>query len=248
MKRTYVKNRGRRSKARADRHTDADLPDRTVSFLKSSSDLATSSILRSIRKLLPSDRSALNHGARAVLRGKRLKRDVALRSGAVRLVVALLPQTFDLFEELLSDCSSPVWYEAQFTAFSALDRGDLRKRDQNRVLALLERYLTNIKSGSGYAAWKAGDLLGDEWNSPETVQALERLLFSAKSVAGRKAALHGIEHAIKKALPSERERLFSLIRKVASVDRSGEVRKDASLALKGVGCHHLNSEGSASPS
>jgi len=162
-------------------------------------------------------------------------------------VVALLPQTFDLFEGLLSDCSSPLWYEAQFTAFSALDRGDLSQRDQNRVLALIERYLMNVKSGSGYAAWKAGDLLGDEWNTTETVQILEKLLFSAKSVAGRKAALHGIEHAIRKALPSERERLFSLIRKLASIDRSAEVREDASLALKGVGCHHLSPEGGTRP-
>lgn len=222
----------------------SSLPEWTVSFLKRSSDLATSSILDSVRKLRPNERSALNHGVLGVLREKRLKRDSALRSGAVRFVVAMLPQTFDLFEGLLADCSSPLWYEAQFTAFSALERGDLSQRDQNRVLALIERYVMNVKSGSGYAAWKAGDLLGDEWNTPETVQVLEKLLFAAKSVAGRKAALHGIEHAIKKALPSERERLFSLVRKVASLDRSAQVRKDASLTIKGVGCHHMNSEGS----
>ncbi len=243
MKKTYIKNRGRKNRARAGRQTvDASLPEWTVSFLKSSSDLAASSILDSVRELRPKERSALNQGVLAVLRGKRLRRNSALRSGAVRLVVAMLPQTFALFEELLADCSSPLWYEAQFTAFSALDRGDLSQKDQNRILALIQYYLMNVRSESGYAAWKAGDLLGDEWNTPETVQVLENLLFSAKSVAGRKAALHGIEHAIKKVLPSERERLFSLVRKVASLDRSGEVRKHAALALRGVGCHHPISE------
>lgn len=97
----------------------------------------------------------------------------------------------------------------------------------------------NVKSESGYAAWKAGDLLGDEWNTRETVQILERLLSFAKHVAGRKAALHGLQHAIKKATPSKRETLFSLIREAASSDTSAEVRKMASLTLEGVGCHHI---------
>lgn len=176
---------------------------------------------------------------RTVLRDKQLKKKTALRDGTARFVVALLPQTFDLLEELLSDCSSSMWYEIQFTIFSALDRKVLREEDQRRVLALVEHYLGKVKSKSGYAAWKAGDLLGDEWNTPETVEILERLIRTAKNVAGRKAALHGMEHAIERAVPSEREKLFSLIRQVASTDPSAEVRRDATLALRGVGCHHL---------
>ena len=179
------------------------------------------------------------HHALRVLRDYRLKHNGVVRNGAVRLIVTLLPTTFPALEELLSDFSSSLWYEVQFTAFCALDRNDLTGTDQRRVLALVERYLMNVRSESGHAAWKAGDLLGDEWNAPETVQLLERLIFSAKHVAGRKAALHGLEHAIKKAMPADRERLFSLIRTAASADRSAELRKSASLALEGVGCHHL---------
>jgi hypothetical protein len=171
-----------------------------------------------------------------VLRDKNLKRNETLRNGAVRLIVALLPKTFSSFEKLLSDFSSPLWYEVQFTAFCSLDRDDLSDADQRRVLNLVEHYLMKVKSRAGYAAWKAGDLFGDEWNAPETVQILERLLFSAKHVAGRKSAIHGLEHAINKATPSERNRLFSLILKATSADPSTEVRENARLALEGVGC------------
>jgi hypothetical protein len=177
-----------------------------------------------------------------VLRSKHLKKNEALRNGAARLVVALLPKTFAALEELLSDQSSPLWYEVHFIIFSALDREDLSTEDQKRVLGLIRKYLTDVSSKAGYAAWKAGDLLGDEWRDSETVGMLEELLFSAKHVAGRKSALHGIEHAINKATPSEREHLFSLIRKAASTDQSAELRKTASLTLEGVGCHHMTAQ------
>jgi hypothetical protein len=188
----------------------------------------------------------MEHYAMRVLRTKQLKSNEPLRNGAIRLIVALLPMTFPALKELLSDSSSPLWYEVHFTAFCSLDRDDLTETDQQRVLALVEHYLMNVKTESGYAAWIAGDLLGDEWNTPETVQILETLLFSAKHVAGRKAALHGMQHAIKKARPSEVKRLFSLIRTASSADPSAEVREHASLTLEGVGCHLISADKASS--
>lgn len=207
--------------------------------------MASSFIIGILGKLNKDEQNAVEQHALRVLRDKRLKSDDELRNGAVRLIVALLPRTFPTVEELLSDSTSPLWYEVQFTAFSSLDRDDLSRSDQEHVLVLIENYLINVKSESGYAAWKAGDLLGDEWNTPETVQILERLLSSAKHVAGRKAALHGLRHAIEKATPLERKDLFSLIREAASSDPSAEIRKDANLTLEGVGCHHVTSQRSA---
>ena len=215
------------------RTTNKRVPEWALSFLKGSSD---------VRRLRPHEQTAMEQPAMRVLRDKRLKRNEALRNGAVRLVVALLPKTFPALEEFLSDSASPLWYEVQFTAFCALDRDDLGQAEQKRVVTLIEDYLMNVKSRSGYAAWKAGDLLGDEWKTRETVQILERALFAAKHAAGRNAALHGLEHAIRKATPSERQRLFSLIRKAASADRSAEVRKNANLTLEGVGCHHMSAQ------
>lgn len=178
----------------------------------------------------------IQHCAVRVLADQFLSRDEKLRTGAVRLIVALLPTTFPVLEKLLSDFSMPLWYEVHFTAFSSLDRGDLSEADQKRVLTLVEKYLANAKSEAGFAAWKAGDILGDEWYGPDTVVILERLLSSARYVAGRNAALHGIQHAMNEAPPSERNRLLSLVRKVASEDPSGEVRDYASYTLTNGGC------------
>ncbi len=215
------------------------LPDWAFSFLRNCSRMASSFIIGSLGKLTEDERNAVEQHALRVLHDKKLKSDEELRNGAVRLIVALLPKTFSIVEELLSDSASPLWYEVQFTAFSSLDRDDLSRTDQERVLVLIENYLMNVKSESGYAAWKAGDLLGDEWNTPETVQILEKLLSSAKHIAGRKAALHGLQHAIERATPLKRETLFSLIREAASSDPSAEIRKDANRTLEGVGCHHM---------
>jgi len=213
--------------------------DWAMSFLKNSSKMARSFIVDNLRKQTEGKQNAIEQYALRVLRDKRLKSDEELRDGAVRLIVGLLPKTFPAVEELLSDFTSPLWYEVQFTVFSSLNRDYLSRSDQERVLVLIENHLMNVKSESGYAAWKAGDLLGDEWNTRETVQILERLLSSAKHVAGRRGALHGLQHAIENATPSKRESLFSLIRESAVSEPSAEVRKDASLTLEGVGCHHL---------
>jgi hypothetical protein len=150
--------------------------------------------------------------------------------------VALLPRTFPVVEKLLSDSSMPLWYEVHLTIFSALDRSDLSEASQKRVLALVEQYLVNAKSEAGFAAWKAGDILGDEWYSPETVVILSRVLSSARYVAGRNAALHGIQHAMNKATALEKERLLSLVRKAASEDPSAEVRNYATYTLTDGGC------------
>jgi hypothetical protein len=131
----------------------------------------------------------------------------------------------------------PLWYEVHFTVFAALDRSELSETDQKQVLALVEKYLINAKSEAGFAAWKAGDILGDEWYAPETVEILERLLSSARHIAGRNAALHGIQHAMNEATPSQKERLLSLVRKVASEDPSAAVRDYATYTLTKGGCH-----------
>lgn len=94
----------------------------------------------------------------------------------------------------------------------------------------------NARSEAGFAAWKAGDMLGDEWYAPETVEILERLLSSARYVAGRNAALHGIQHAMTEATASEKQRLLALVRRVASEDPSAEVRDYANYTLTDGGC------------
>jgi hypothetical protein len=231
MKKTY--NKSHKSNPKKKNHS---LPEWAIGFLNENSQYASSSILDDFRKLDHGQQTVLEKCAGHVLADPRLRRDEKLRSGAIRLIVALLPKTFPVLEKLLSDFSMALWYEVHFTAFAALDRSDLSEANQRQVLALVERYLLNAKSEAGFAAWKAGDILGDEWYAPETVEILERLLSSARYVAGRNAALHGIQHAMNEAAPSEKERLQSLVRKVASEDPSAAVRDYATYTLTDGGC------------
>jgi len=112
----------------------------------------------------------------------------------------------------------------------------LEPADQARVLQLIRTYLLSIRTDAGFAAWKAGDLLGDEWRDSDTVEMLGELLLSARYASGRKAALHGIEHALNHATKAEADKLSALVRKTAQGDRSIEVRREALLALEGAGC------------
>jgi hypothetical protein len=230
MKKTYVKNQ--KSKWTSQTSSSQKW---AGAFLEDNFEYASSSILAEFRQLDKAQQAQAEQYAVRVLSNKQLKRNKKLRSGAIRLLVALLPKTFHILETILADCSSPFWYEVHFTAFSSLDRSDLSKADQERVLILVEKYLKNAKSEAGFAAWKAGDILGDEWHAPESVEILQRLLAGARHPAGRNAALHGIQHAMN-AAPSERERLLSLVRKVASEDPSAAVRDYANYTLKNGGC------------
>lgn len=235
MKKTYGRRRKRLSHQQVNQN---NIPQWAKAFLSEQCDYASSSILSEIGKLDYGQQTALGTYSTRVFANARLSHNEALRSGAVRLIVALLPRTFPVLERLLSDFSTSLWYEVHFTAFSALDRKDLSAADQERILKLIDRYLTSVKSESGFAAWKAGDMLGDEWYSPETARLLANLVQSARYVAGRKGALHGIAHAIEKAKRPEREHLLALAQTVASGDCSESVREYASWVLKNGGCLH----------
>jgi hypothetical protein len=213
------------------------VPEWAQEFLEENCNYDSSSILELIRNFDIKKKTMLKNGAIAVLATKHLKRNEQLRNGAIRLIVASLPETFTALEDLLFDSSSPLWYEVHFIAFNSLERSNLSTTDQQQVVALVERYLVNAKSRAGFAAWKAGDMLGDEWYAPETVQILERLLSSARYVAGRNGALHGLQHALNEVKPSEKKRLLSVVRKVASDDPSAEVRDYATYTLTKGGCY-----------
>jgi hypothetical protein len=223
------------------------IPRWSLQFFEANHQYAAARILVDLRRLNKIQQHAIAGHAVRLLKTRSLARQEKLRNGAVRLIVALLPSSFNVFEKLLSDFRSPFWYEVHFLAFNAVDREDLSARDQRRVLALVENYLMTVDKGSGFAAWKAGDMLGDEWNSPETVEILARVMFSARYVAGRKGALHGMAHAMDTSEPREEKRLLLLVRKVAAEDRSKEVRRYASFTIQGNGCYRGEGKGKKTP-
>jgi len=188
-------------------------------------------VLAQMQRLSIPARARIERYAARVLRVKELKRDEDLRIGAARVMTALLPKTFAVFEDLLNDRTSPLWYEVHFSLLAQFWSSGLSEDVQKRVTALVKNYLSTIRSSAGFAAWKAGNLLGDWWYSEETVRILEHLAISAKYAAGRMGALQGIDEALQKASPSEKARLLSLLARMASKDRSTKVRTDSAIVL-----------------
>jgi hypothetical protein len=207
-----------------------------LQFMHANFQSANSEILRHLQWFPKAQQLAMVRYAALLLHDPVLARREEWRNGAGRLLVAKLPSTFPTLENILSDFRLPLWFETHFLLFSALDRSDLTRSDQKRVLSLVENYLMRVRAESGFAAWKAGDMLGDEWGSRETVKILERVVISARHVAGRNGAIHGLVHAIDQAKRLERERLRTLLAKVAVKDRSASVRSYAKYALSDPAC------------
>lgn len=205
-------------------------------FFLEASDLDSPSVRRRLLRLPSREQKRIRLLADRILRDAAARKEKKLRNGAARVIVALLPETFSSIKQLLSDSKSRLWHEVHFIIFAALDRKELTKTDQTRVLELIHTYLKEAKSDAGYAAWEAGLLLGGEWRSDETVELLKELLFTAKHPPGRMGALHGIEHALQRASLAGSRHLFSLIQKAANEDRSAKVRLSARLALGGSQC------------
>jgi hypothetical protein len=209
---------------------------RDIEFFEAVSDLASSAIKNRFRRHSPRDRARIRKLADHILRDLPLRKREKVRNGAARLIVALLPTTFSSVKELLTDSRTRLWHEVHFIILAALDRKELARNDQTRVLKLLQTYIRDSKSEAGYAVWKAGYLLGDGWRSDETVRLLEELALTAKHPSGRKSALHGIKHALQQASPAQSRHLFSLIQRVAHEDPSAVVRRAARLDLHSTRC------------
>ncbi len=208
---------------------------RALDFFKAAESYLYPAILGIIRKRRLS-LAILQRWTHCALNDRKLMQQQALRNAVISFIVECIPDTFPLLERVLTTYNWPFWYEAQFTTLAWLVRSELNRREQRKVLALVDKNLMTVRSEAGMAAWKAGDLLGDEWLRADTVKILERVVLAAPYVAGRKGALHGIAHAIEKAGGGRKKRLLQLLRRVSVEDRSADVRSYAEYFVQHGGC------------
>jgi hypothetical protein len=121
-------------------------------------------------------------------------------------------------------------YEIHFSIFGALNRSDFNDLESDGIEYILVDYLSEVKSSSSYAAWKAGLVLGEDWRSPKSELTLKRLMRSARFPAGRLGAINGYRFIVQRRgtfTPEE----FSPLRAVAHRDKSKKVRDDAEFHL-----------------
>ena len=159
--------------------------------------------------------------------GESWKQEI-LRVSAVKVLISLIPESWDVVRRLLSEKNRSGAYEIQFTLFCFLDavrQWPLAQHVAREVPRLVGEYLKGIRSEAGMAAWMAGELLGEHWDDEESLQCLIEAARRGRFVAGRKGAVHGLGHRIANASGSTRKRLESVLKHVETTDRSEAVRK-----------------------
>jgi hypothetical protein len=172
------------------------------------------------------------------LHTKSLRERDDLRLVAVKVLVALLPDSESTIRSLLREHTSPLVHEVHFSLFCFLDHvPDLPgcAGFAPEIPSLVGRYLEVVRTESGMAAWMAGDLLGDHWDLDESLPVLVRAVRQARFVAGRLGALKGLSSAYDNAKRRGRGEIKRVLREVAKEDRSRKVRDRAQCVLMGWG-------------
>jgi hypothetical protein len=170
----------------------------------------------------------------ADLRSRAVEED---RVSAVKLLVALLPDSANEIEDWLTEHSLEHVHEVHFSLFCFLDEVvEIPSLDSYRpqIASLVEDYLAAVQSEDAFAAWMAGDLLGDHWPTVEGLPLLLRLATGAKYPAGRKGAIHGLAHLLDRVEDgsSEKNRIIALLERISKEDADHEVIEYAAFVLR----------------
>jgi hypothetical protein len=192
-----------------------------------------------VEKLEPESRSQLLSLCRSFLatsNGRAVEQD---RVSVVKVLVALLPNSANEIEGWLTEHSLEHSHEVHFSLFCFLDQvGDIPSLESLRpeVTRLVGDYLATVQSEDSFAAWMAGDLLGDHWPTAEGLPLLLQLAMGATNPAGRKGAIHGLTHLLERVEDgsAEKSRIISLLERISNEDLNQEVRMYATFALR----HH----------
>jgi hypothetical protein len=164
-----------------------------------------------------------------------VRKHEAARVVAVKVLTASPSQTEGVIRRWLGRRSGRFVREVHFSLFCFLD--ELLNLPDGRKLAravpsLVERYLLEATSSASHAAWMAGDLLGDHWQSGSGLAVLMRVARRGQHKAGRMGALHGLAHALDHVTGPTKDRIRRLLRDVSRSDQSAEARALARSALE----------------
>jgi hypothetical protein len=168
-------------------------------------------------------------------RSRRAAQDVIL--AGVKVIVASLPDSAAIIERFLGARTGCA--EVQFTLFCLLDRVHeipSARKFTREAPRLLKRYFFEASTDAARAPWMAGDLRGEHWPLEEAGAILLAAVREARYVAGRVGALHGLSHLLRRARAEDPRLVRSILRalrSVARIDRSSNVRCEATWILSG---------------
>lgn len=153
-------------------------------------------------------------------------KDDKIRIGLIKLLISLMPESFNLIKKILELKRNKYDYELHFTIFCYLD--DVTYKETKESLDQLTRvivdYMKNIRIETAKAAWMAGHLLGDHWPAKKALPALIEIIQDSKNRVGREAAISGLGELYKKVNTIEKKKIVDLLQYLVVNDRSKEVR------------------------
>jgi hypothetical protein len=205
-------------------------------------DEVSRSIIHYVNRSSSASRGKLLNLCKQFVHNKSLIQDEQVRVLWAKLTVALLPESLKLIRKVLRRCRTALHYELHFSLFCFLDLVNDRsafpntKGIQKLILAEVENYLKSVPADKCYAAWMAGDLLGDHWDLRQSLPVLLSAAEYGRYVAGRLGALHGLCHAADRCGELSRDRIRKTIARIAKRDRSRRVREEAKSVLRGSSC------------
>lgn len=170
--------------------------------------------------------------------GSTILKDEYPRVPFCQLLVCSVPASIPVIERLITRFDNQIDYEVHFSLFCWLDslqhvpQTELVSQFILRIPYMIGRYLLQVPVKTASAAWMAGDLLGDHWTVQPALPILLSMAVSARNVAGRLGALHGLEQIYRRVAIEERvliDEAFELLRKD---DRSERVRSSAGRTIE----------------
>ena len=173
---------------------------KSVAFIKSFDASSEEQRKRLIEEVYGGSRNKLKEAACALISSPRFAQKMAVRLGALSVLVYLGADAVPEIAGILKKRSKPLDYEIHFSLFCRLERERYKNsaKTEKRVLQLVQSYLFSVPSPNGQAAWMAGDLL-HHWGTPSAIQVLRLAARNAKHPAGRIGAVHGLQHVLNTA-------------------------------------------------
>jgi hypothetical protein len=158
-----------------------------------------------------------------------------LRISAVKVAIALLPDSAVLVEELMMRFERPDDNQIHFSFLCYLDETyNIDRGFAERVPAVVRDFLMRVKAAPSEAAWMAGDFLGIHVPPDQGIPALQDVASRGSTATGREAAVVGLGRAMQRLKPDKRESIEAFLRQLSETDRSKSVRQTAEMVLNGI--------------
>lgn len=171
----------------------------------------------------PTARKRVTQIADVTLRKTAVRRSSSRRLEAVKVLVAMLPESEDLLRHWLQRSAGRGIHEVQFSILASLSALSSQPPTAlvRRLGNLVYYYLATVRSRTGGAAWMAADLLGDCWIGQRSLGHLLEVIQNGRYAAGRRAALYGVSRYIERARGARR---MTLVRRLQAVERDDPSR------------------------